>query len=309
VSARPRWFNRAQTGDMVTVRTETWVTLSVRRSGQLRQPVCEALARFQLCWQTLVVPRPRARRGCRLRLVWRSRTMTRRGLGADRRSRLSGSATAAGGAAAPRSPREEHTPPTGLATILRRGLLAPSLLVNSRVCRRPRLKTLAALGEILSAVLPPTCPRRRCRATRSASCFWLPCPSTPRGGDGKFAPPARRGCTRTFGSRPDCDQDDLVDAAAMLASLQVEARTLTHGPDTDARFRGLPRAGAGRRAPVQAEAGLASGVARAAGSRARAPSASAGGRLGRGPERLRRGPGGIGGRSRRGRWSGRRGTR
>src|SRR5882724_4748586 len=72
----------------------------------------------------------------------------------------------------PRSPPERKTtPPTGLATTSVVYCLAPSLLVHSRVCRRPSTKTWRPLERYspqFSAALPHT--TTRCHSVRS--CFW-----------------------------------------------------------------------------------------------------------------------------------------
>src|SRR3954469_18480884 len=73
---------------------------------------------------------------------------------------------------APRSPPERKTtPPTGLATTSVVYCLAPSLLVHSRVWRRPSMKTWRPLERYspqFSAALPHT--TTRCHSVRS--CFW-----------------------------------------------------------------------------------------------------------------------------------------
>src|SRR6266853_5107400 len=171
---------------------------------------------------------------------------------------------------APRSPpARKTTPPTGLATISVVYCLAPSLLVHSRVCRRPSTKTWRPLERYspqFSAALPHT--TTRCHSVRS--CFW-PALSVHASlvATVKFATACPPGVYRTSGSRPRLPtRMTLLTLPAMLASLQVEARTLTHGPDNGPRgFAAHPPPGQVGDGPVQAEAGLASddGVARAAG--------------------------------------------
>src|SRR6267378_2187829 len=171
---------------------------------------------------------------------------------------------------APRSPpARKTTPPTGLATISVVNCLAPSLLVHSRVCRRPSTKTWRPLERYspqFSAALPHT--TTRCHSVRS--CFW-PALSVHASlvATVKFATACPLGVYRTSGSRPRLPtRMTLLTLPAMLASLQVEARTLTHGPDNRPRgFAAYPPPGQVGDGPVQAEAGLASGggVARAAG--------------------------------------------
>src|SRR5436190_3745228 len=72
----------------------------------------------------------------------------------------------------PRSPPpRKTTPPIGLATISVVYCLAPSLLVHSRVCRRPSTYTerpLERYSPQFSAALPHT--TTRCHSVRS--CFW-----------------------------------------------------------------------------------------------------------------------------------------
>src|SRR6267378_4183115 len=171
----------------------------------------------------------------------------------------------------PRSPRSpparNTTPPTGLATISVVFCLAPSLLVHSRVCRRPSMKTWRPLERYspqFSADLPQT--TMRCHSVRS--CFW-PALSVHASlvATVKFATACPPGVYRTSGSRPRLPtRMTLLTLPAMLASLQMEARTLTHGPDNGPRgFAAYPPPGQVGDGPVQAEAGLASGVARAAG--------------------------------------------
>src|SRR5712664_3203502 len=170
----------------------------------------------------------------------------------------------------PRSPPARNTtPPTGLATISVVYCLAPSLLVHSRVCRRPSMKTWRPLERYspqFSADLPQT--TTRCHSVRS--CFW-PALSVHASlvATVKFATACPLGVYRTSGSRPRLPtRMTLLTLPAMLASLQVEARTLTHGPDNRPRgFAAYPPPGQVGDGPVQAEAGLASGggVARAAG--------------------------------------------
>src|SRR6267378_2615227 len=176
--------------------------------------------------------------------------------------------------AAPRPPRSpppprKTTPPTGLATISVVNCLAPSLLVHSRVCRRPSTYTerpLERYSPQFSAALPHT--TTRCHSVRS--CFW-PALSVQASlvATVKFATACPLGVYRTSGSRPRLPiRMTLLTLPAMLASLQVEARTLAHGPDNGPRgFAPQPPPGQVGDGPVQAEAGLASGdgVARAAG--------------------------------------------
>src|SRR5882672_10762733 len=117
-----------------------------------------------------------------------------------------------------------------------------------------------------SADLPQT--TTRCHSVRS--CFW-PALSVHASlvATVKFATACPLGVYRTSGSRPRLPtRMTLLTLPAMLASLQVEARTLTHGPDNGPRgFAPQPPPGQVGDGPVQAEAGLASGdgVARAAG--------------------------------------------
>src|SRR6266850_7116493 len=170
----------------------------------------------------------------------------------------------------PRSPpARKITPPMGLATISVVYCLAPSLLVHSRVCRRPSMKTWRPLERYspqFSADLPQT--TTRCHSVRS--CFW-PALSVQASlvATVKFATACPLGVYRTSGSRPRLPtRMTLLTLPAMLASLQVEARTLTHGPDNGPRgLAAQPPPGQVGDGPVQAEAGLASGdgVARAAG--------------------------------------------
>src|SRR5467141_3193789 len=173
----------------------------------------------------------------------------------------------------PRSPRSpparNTTPPTGLATISVVYCLAPSLLVHSRVCRRPSTKTWRPLERYspqFSAALPHT--TTRCHSVRS--CFW-PALSVQASlvATVKFATAWPLGVYRTSGSRPRLPiRMTLLTLPAMLASLQVEARTLPHGPANGPRgFAPQPPPGQVGDGPVQAEGGLASGdgVARAAG--------------------------------------------
>src|SRR6267143_6892443 len=173
----------------------------------------------------------------------------------------------------PRSPRSpparNTTPPTGLATISVVYCLAPSLLVHSRVCRRPSMKTWRPLERYspqFSAVFPHT--TTRCHSVRS--CFW-PDLSVHASfvATVKFATACPLGVYRTSGSRPRLPtRMTLLTLPAMLASLQVEAGTLTHGPDNGPRgFAAHPPPGQVGDGPAQAEAGLASGdgVAKAAG--------------------------------------------
>src|SRR6267142_1618199 len=174
--------------------------------------------------------------------------------------------------AAPRPPRSpppprKTTPPTGLATISVVNCSAHSMLVHSRVCRRPSTYTerpLERYSPQFSAALPHTTPR--CHSVRS--CFW-PALSVQASlvATVKFATACPLGVYRTSGSRPRLPtRMTLLTLPAMLASLQVEARTLTHGPDNGPRgFAAHPPPGQVGDGPVQAEAGLASGVARAAG--------------------------------------------
>src|SRR6266850_141058 len=176
--------------------------------------------------------------------------------------------------AAPRPPRSpppprKTTPPTGLATISVVNCLAPSLLVHSRVCRRPSTYTerpLERYSPQFSAALPH--PTTRCHSVRS--CF-RPALSVQASlvATVKFATACPLGVYRTSGSRPRLPtRMTLLTLPAMLASLQVEARTLTHGPDNGPRgLAAQPPPGQVGDGPVQAEAGLASddGVARAAG--------------------------------------------
>src|SRR5882762_2914487 len=117
-----------------------------------------------------------------------------------------------------------------------------------------------------SADLPQT--TTRCHSVRS--CFW-PALSVHASlvATVKFATACPLGVYRTSGSRPRLPtRMTLLTLPAMLASLQVEARTLAHGPDNGPRgFAPQPPPGQVGDGPVQAEAGLASGdgVARAAG--------------------------------------------
>src|SRR6202171_1728312 len=156
---------------------------------------------------------------------------------------------------APRSPPARNTtPPTGLATISVVYCLAPSLLVHSRVCRRPSTKTWPPLERYsaqFSADLPQT--TMRCHSVRS--CFW-PALSVHASlvATVKFATACPPGVYRTSGSRPRLPtRMTLLTLPAMLASLQVEARTLTHGPDNGPRgFAAYPPPGQGGEGPVHA---------------------------------------------------------
>src|SRR3954466_4772089 len=129
-------------------------------------------------------------------------------------------------------PARKTTPPTGLATISVVYCLAPSLLVHSRVWSRPSTKTWRPLERYspqASAALPQT--TTRCHSVRS--CFW-PALSVQASfvATVKFATAAPLGVYRTSGSRPRLPMRmTLLTLPAMLASLQVEARTLTQGAD------------------------------------------------------------------------------
>src|SRR3954471_23288595 len=141
--------------------------------------------------------------------------------------------------APPRSPPpRKTTPPTGLATISVVNCLAPSLLVHSRVCRRPSTYTerpLEGYSPQFSAALPHTTPRGH----SARSCF---CPALSVQASlvatVKFATACPLGVYRTSGSRPRLPiRMTLLTLPAMLASLQVEASTLAQGPDrTRGRF-------------------------------------------------------------------------
>src|SRR6266404_4437156 len=106
-----------------------------------------------------------------------------------------------------------------------------------------------------SADLPQT--TTRCHSVRS--CFW-PALSVHASlvATVKFATACPLGVYRTSGSRPRLPtRMTLLTLPAMLASLQVEARTLTHGPDNGPRgFRGSPTAWAGGRRPRASGGGL-----------------------------------------------------
>src|SRR6266850_5950407 len=163
----------------------------------------------------------------------------------------------------PRSPpARKITPPMGLATISVVYCLAPSLLIHSRVCRRPSMKTWRPLERYspqFSADLPQT--TMRCHSVRS--CFW-PALSVHASlvATVKFATACPPGVYRTSGSRPRLPtRMTLLTLPAMLASLEVEARTLTHGPDNGPRgFAAHPPPGQVGDGPVQAEAGAAEGA-------------------------------------------------
>src|ERR1700704_3252324 len=213
----------------------------------------------------------------------------------------------------PRSPpARKTTPPTGLATISVVYCLTPSLLIHSRVCRRPSMKTWRPL-ERYSPQFSADLPQTTMRGHSVRSCFW-PALSVHASlvATVKFATACPPGVYRTSGSRPRLPtRMTLLTLPAMLASLQVEARTLTHGPDNGPRgFAAHPPPGQVGDGPVQAEAGLASdGVATAAGLARAGPGAfnrPAGWGKGAGTT-AGAGGGGLGGGGRRGCWSGRRG--
>src|SRR5882724_3323342 len=169
----------------------------------------------------------------------------------------------------PRSPpARKTTPPTGLATISVVYCLAPSLFVHSRVCSRPSMYTCLPLERYspqFSAVFPHT--TTRCHSVRS--CFW-PDLSVHASfvATVKFATACPLGVYRTSGSRPRLPiRMTLLTLPAMLASLELEAGTLTQGPD-NGRHRSQPPPGqSGDWAVQTADAGLASvaGVTRTAG--------------------------------------------
>src|SRR5207245_7932267 len=137
----------------------------------------------------------------------------------------------------PRSPpARKTTPPTGLATISVVYCLAPSLFVHSRVCSRPSMYTCLPLERYspqFSAVFPHT--TTRCHSVRS--CFW-PDLSVHASfvATVKFATACPLGVYRTSGSRPRLPIRMTLLTPAMLASLEMEAGTLTQGPDDGRRL-------------------------------------------------------------------------
>src|SRR5207253_4810353 len=137
----------------------------------------------------------------------------------------------------PRSPPARNTtPPTGFATTSVVYCLAPSLFVHSRVCSRPSMYTCLPLERYspqFSAVFPHT--TTRCHSVRS--CFW-PDLSVQASfvATVKFATACPLGVYRTSGSRPRLPIRMTLLTPAMLASLEIEAGTLTQGPDNERRL-------------------------------------------------------------------------